>query len=425
MKFFQGKYLVTGTLVLLAFLFFIQVRWINYTIHTQEQIFRQSVNLALSQTIANLNENRNICSMMKACIACDTASSNVKVFSSGIWDQIQETIDSELKSFNIELDYDLYIIKDKKDTLRRGSLDVVLGSKKACYKQSLGDVLQNAGYELVVTFPGRSRFFFEKTGLMFLSSAFIILLIIVSVVYIMKMYRKELQLAENIKELINNMSHEFKTPLSSIALAASLIKKGSNGSNGKTIDYAQLILEENKKLLQQVDSLLNLSALERNDLFFKKEAVDVHTLIRDAVSSVMLLVQDKEGEIKLNLPGSDLMVSADKLHLVNVFLNLLSNSIKYTSEKPTIEISSERQGGEVIIHFRDNGIGIPIRYQKFIFDKYFRVPTGYVHDIKGFGIGLSYVKNVVEAHGGEVRVSSMPGRGSTFSVRLPLIDIKL
>ncbi len=114
-------------------------------------------------------------------------------------------------------------------------------------------------------------------------------------------------------------------------------------------------------------------------------------------------------------------VFIDRLHLGNVFLNLFSNSVKYSSGKPEIEVTSEIHPGEVFIHVKDNGIGIPFKYQKFIFDKYFRVPTGYVHDIKGYGIGLSYVKMVVEAHGGQVRVSSSPGKGSTFTVRLPLV----
>jgi two-component system, OmpR family, phosphate regulon sensor histidine kinase PhoR len=419
MNVFQRKYLVPAILILLFCLFFIQVRWINYTIRTQEQIFRRSVNLALSQTITSLNENRNICSMMKECVACDTLESDLRVFSSGIWDQIQKTIDAELKSYSITLKYDLFIIKDNKDTIRRGILDVAIGSKKVCYTQSLGDVLQKAGYELVVRFPGKSRLFFRNTGLMFLSSVFIIILIVLAVIYIMRLYKGQLQLAENIKELINNMSHEFKTPLSSIALAASLIKKGNN--NGKINEYAQLIQDENKKLLQQVEGLLDLSAIERNDLLFRKKIVEVNDLIGEAVSGARLLVQEKEGTLIFKPDIQKIEVEVDRLHMVNVFLNLLSNSVKYSVEKPEIIITAELQTNDVLIHFTDNGIGIPLKYQKFIFDKYFRVPTGYVHDIKGFGIGLSYVKMVVEAHHGEVKVVSVPDKGSTFTVRLPLV----
>ncbi len=421
MNSFQRKYLVPLTLVLLFGLFFIQVRWIGYTIRTQEQIFRRSVNLALNQTIANLNENRNICSMMKECIACDTATTSLRVFSSGIWDQIQKTIDAELKSYNIDLKYDLFIVREKKDTIRRGALDVVIGSRKVCYAQSLGDVLQNAGYELVVRFPGKSRLFFGNTGLMFLASVFIIVLIILSLFYIMKLYKGQLQVSENIKELINNMSHEFKTPLSAVSLAASLIRKGNPGGNGsKTGEYAQLILDENKKLIRQVENLLDLSAIERNDLSFNKEVTEINALVKEAAASALLLAHEKEGALTLHLDAMKAEVSVDKLHMDNVFLNLFSNSVKYTAEKPEILVTSEVHPDEVFIHVKDNGIGIPQKYQKFIFDKYFRVPTGYVHDIKGYGIGLSYVKMVVEAHGGDVRVSSSPGKGSTFTVRLPL-----
>jgi two-component system, OmpR family, phosphate regulon sensor histidine kinase PhoR len=412
------RYIVWFTLFLLGILLFFQLRWIVYSVRFQQKVFKNSVDLALDKTIANLNSNETMCSAMRECMGCDTARLDSQLLSRGIWKQIHSSIDAELSVYNISLDYDLFITRNNQDTLR-GAVPVIL-KKGICYTQSLREVLQTSGYELVVRFPGRSHFLLGEAGLMLLSSVILILLIVFSIFQMVKFYRDELRLAENTRELINNVTHEFKTPISSISLASSLIKKGKCGeSPDKVQEYGALIFLENQKLQRQVDSLLDLAAMEWEDFEYHYRPLHLNDLVHDAMVPVNLMIEEKKGKITLDLTITDSTIHADKLHLTNAITNLLINAVKYSPGEPEILIRTYVQGNWVKLEISDKGIGIPLKYQRYIFDKYYRVPTGDVHNIKGFGIGLSYVKNVVDAHKGKIAVSSEPGQGSTFTVYIP------
>ena len=270
-------------------------------------------------------------------------------------------------------------------------------------------------------FPSRTKFFLEKTGLMFLSSVILIFLLIISISYLLRLYQQELRIAEHTKELLNNVSHEFKTPLTSIALASNMIRKKRYTDQIKLNNYADLIFKENKKLQHLVESLLHLAAIERNEFDYAKEKLNLNDIILDGVSTVEMILHEAGGTIKTKLETSNLEIIADKLHLTNVVVNLVSNAIKYSQKSPDIEIYTKISGEKVHIIVKDNGIGIPLKYQKLIFQNYYRVPIGVVHNSKGFGIGLAYVKKVVEAHQGSVAVESKVDQGSVFTIKLPLI----
>ncbi|MCK5731375.1 MAG: HAMP domain-containing histidine kinase, partial [Draconibacterium sp.] len=277
-----------------------------------------------------------------------------------------------------------------------------------------------SGYELVVLFPSRTKFFLEKTGLMFLSSVLLIFLLIVSISYLLRLYRRELRIAEHTKELLNNVSHEFKTPLSSIALASNMIRKRRYSDDKKLENYADLIFKENKKLQHLVESLLHLAAIERNEFDYTKGKLNINEIIDDAISTVEMILFEKGGKIDVKFDASNSEIIADKLHFANVIVNLLSNAIKYSNESPKIKITTKIIEGRLLIEVEDNGIGIALKYQKYIFDKYYRVPTGDVHNIKGFGIGLAYVKKVVEAHDGNIELESELNKGTIMKIWLPL-----
>lgn len=411
------------TMVMLLILLVVQVKWIVYSFRFQEKVFRNSVDLALDKTIANLNSDQMVCDAMRECMRCDTLHSGSKVMNPGIWDQIHTSIDSELTAYGIDLDYDLFITRNNHDTLRNGPVNIFI-RQGTCYTQSLREVLQTSGYQLVVSFPDRSRFFMSQAGLMLFSSVILILLIIFSIIKMAGWYRNELRLSENIKELINNVTHEFKTPITSIALAANLIRKGrAAGQPAKIQEYGELIFKENQKLEKQVESLLDLAAIERDDFDYHFEPEHLRDIIAEAFDAVKLLSEEKNGTITCDLTEEDDLIQADKLHLTNAISNILVNALKYSSGPPVVRIRSARSGHNINLEISDQGIGIPLKYQKYIFDKYYRVPTGDVHDIKGFGIGLSYVKNVVAAHKGKISVSSEPGNGSRFSLLLPALNL--
>lgn len=417
MKITIRKYILGFTLLVIFALLTTQVRWIVYSINFQKKVFQKSITLALTQTISNLTENKKFCSMIQQCVACDTIQLETQLTSAGVWQNIHEAIDEELLSYEIDLEYDLFILESGSQSLKDIEKEIQKGKY---YSQCLHEIIGKTGYELVVRFPSRTKFFLEKTGLMFLASLILIFLLIVSILYLLKLYRQELRIAEHTKELLNNVSHEFKTPLSSIALASNMIRKKRYSNSEKLDNYADLIFKENKKLQHLVESLLHLAAIERNEFDYVKEKVIVDEILNDAISSVEIILIEKGGKIESKLNAANAKVLVDKLHFSNAIVNLLSNAIKYSKEDLFIELTTQLTKDGIIIEVKDNGIGIPAKYQKYIFEKYYRVPTGDIHNIKGFGIGLAYVKKVIEAHDGRVEVESVVNKGSIFRVLLPL-----
>jgi two-component system phosphate regulon sensor histidine kinase PhoR len=421
MKRVVRKYILGFTLLVIFALLATQILWVVSSIQFQEKVFHKSVTLALNETISNLTENKPLCNMMKACVACDTVQLDDQLTSAGVWDKIHDAIDKELISYDIYIDYDLYILETGSEELTaiHNELD-----KGTYYSRCLGKILGQTGYQLVIKFPSRTKFLLVKTGLMFLASILFIFLLILALWYILRLYKQELRIAEHTKELLNNVSHEFKTPLSSIALASNMIRKKRYANEGKLENYAELIFKENKKLQHLVESLLHLAAIERDEFDYSKKMLDVKDLINEAVSTFEMIIQELDGKIEIVHSASHSFVYGDELHLTNVLVNLISNSIKYSKESPDIVIRTQNNDDAILVSVSDKGIGIPVKYHKYIFDKYYRVPTGDVHNAKGFGIGLAYVKRVVDAHGGSVSVESTVDSGTTLTILLPLLSKK-
>jgi two-component system phosphate regulon sensor histidine kinase PhoR len=233
---------------------------------------------------------------------------------------------------------------------------------------------------------------------------------------------KQKQVSEIKTDFINNMTHEFKTPIATINLALDAIKNPKViGDQEKVMRYIKMIREENKRMNAQVENVLRISKLEKNQLDVNKEKVDVHDLIKSAVKHVDLLINDKGGYIKMDLNAEATEILADHFHFTNVIVNMLDNAIKYSEGAPKIDISTENKAKHIIIKVKDQGIGMVKSVQKNVFKKFYREETGNIHNVKGHGLGLAYVKKIVEIHQGEVYVESEKGFGSTFTIKLPLI----
>lgn len=215
------------------------------------------------------------------------------------------------------------------------------------------------------------------------------------------------------------MTHEFKTPISTIAISTQVLKDpGIIQFPERLLNYATIIENENHRLKQQVERVLQMARLEKEDIGLKKEVLDFHDLIHEAVNNKTF--QTANVSIKLKLEATASNVTVDKLHMVNLIYNLLDNAIKYNKRDPDILISTSTINKMLKMEIRDNGIGIHPDNLKKIFNRFYRVPTGNLHDVKGFGLGLSYVKRIVEAHNGKITISSEPERGSQFIIQLPL-----
>ena len=256
-----------------------------------------------------------------------------------------------------------------------------------------------------------------------LAGSFIFTLIIVfSFAYTIHVIIRQKKLSDIKSDFINNMTHEFKTPIATISLAVDSIRDPRVSANQDKLNYfSRIIKEENKRMNAQVENVLQMAQIDKGEFSIQKDSVNIHQLIQKVVELIALQVESREGIIHLELNASLPIIEADPIHLTNVIFNLVDNANKYSPEKPCIYISSENNDKGIFVRVRDEGIGMTAETQKRIFEKFYRVSTGNIHDIKGFGLGLSYVKAVIEQHGGHVNVQSEAGKGSTFEIFLPFI----
>jgi two-component system, OmpR family, phosphate regulon sensor histidine kinase PhoR len=274
---------------------------------------------------------------------------------------------------------------------------------------------------LIVSFPTQDRDVFKEMWPFLITSVVMVMILIFSFYYIMANNLKQKKLSVIKNDFISNMTHEFKTPISTISLASEMLGDQSIAQTPeKQKRYLQMIRDENKRLSVLVESILQTSILDKGEFKLKLSEVDVHEIINTAINNTQLLIGQRKGTIQTFLKAQKFKLQADRVHLTNIIFNLIDNAIKYSKESPEISISSFNTAEGIMIQVKDNGIGISKENQRKIFDKFYRVPTGNVHNVKGFGLGLSYVLAVVLKHNGTISVNSEPGKGSTFNVHLPI-----
>lgn len=231
---------------------------------------------------------------------------------------------------------------------------------------------------------------------------------------------RQKKLGEMKNDFIGNMTHELKTPISTIALSSEVLgDPGIVNEPDRLREYARIIRTENERLRTQVERVLQLSTLERGELQLRKEGVDMHKVIRHVAEGFTLQLRERNGQLDLDLSATSPMVDGDPVHLHNVLFNLMDNAVKYGGEQPVVRVSTSNDRVALRISVQDNGIGMKREHMKHIFDRFYRVPTGNRHNVKGFGLGLHYSSQIVRAHGGTIKVDSAPSMGSTFTVELP------
>ena len=253
-------------------------------------------------------------------------------------------------------------------------------------------------------------------------SSAVMLIVIFFFVYTLFVILKQRRLSEVQKDFINNMAHEFKTPISTIAISTEVLKDLSIiQTPERLLNYVTIIQNENQRLKQQVERVLQMARLDNEDIGLKREDCDLHELIREINTNSAIGLNARGGKVNLSLMATESRTNVDGLHFTNVISNLLDNAIKYNQATPEITIATQNVDRKILISISDNGIGISPDDQSKIFHKFYRVHTGNVHDVKGFGLGLHYVKLIVEKHGGKISVKSTPGKGSIFTIAIPLL----
>lgn len=282
------------------------------------------------------------------------------------------------------------------------------------------DVFYHPDY-LMLFFPEQNTYIFSNLRLMFAISAFFILSIIGTFYYTITTIIRQKKISDIKNDFINNMTHELRTPISTIALACEALNDPDVAKTQRmTENYTRMISEENKRLSQLVENVLQSALLDKSEFQLHFGKVDMHAVIHKVLKSMRIHIDKRKVRLDLKLQAERFELEGDMVHLTNVIFNLLDNAIKYSPESPQIVVETRNLGARLHVSVSDNGLGISREQQKRIFEKLYRVPTGNLHNVKGFGLGLSYVKTVVEKHNGIVQLESEPEIGSTFTVVLPL-----
>lgn len=338
---------------------------------------------------------------------------------------LDSTLRHELKNQNIETKYNYYISTQHPGSLKTANLSEAESEKDSLgigYKVNLSpnNIFIKPEY-LTVHFPHQNKYLLQTMWAMLLVSGMVMLILIFSFYYFIFTILRQKKLGDIKNDFISNMTHEFKTPISTISLASEMLGDETiTKTPEKQARFLKMIKDENKRLSVLVESILQTAILDKGEFKLKLNELDVHEIITTAINNTNLLVEQRHGKITTNLNATKVRLQADRVHLTNIVFNLIDNALKYSKENPEINITTHDAENGIEIIIRDNGIGISKENQRKIFDKFYRVPTGNVHNVKGFGLGLSYVQAVVNKHGGDISVSSELGKGSTFTVILPL-----
>jgi two-component system, OmpR family, phosphate regulon sensor histidine kinase PhoR len=295
------------------------------------------------------------------------------------------------------------------------------------YQVSLfpNDIFQKQSL-LIVHFPGQaSNILRSLSWLMITSILFTIIIMITSGLSIVVMIRQK-KISDIKTDFINNMTHEFKTPIATISIAVDSINNPKVIARPDIIkNYTKVIKEENSRMNTRVEQVLQMALLDSSEFKLNEKVIDVHELIQKVTDNMRIQTENRNGHLEVNYGAGQTKVMGDESHLTNVFISLIDNAIKYSPEHPAITVSTFNTGNSVVISVEDNGLGMSNETQKKIFDKFYRVTSGNIHSIKGFGLGLSYAKAIVLALRGEIKVKSEPGKGSRFEVILPNIADEL
>lgn len=275
-------------------------------------------------------------------------------------------------------------------------------------------------YFLTIFFPYEIRYLFKQMASIIFISLILIVITLMLFIYVIKVIVWQKRLSEMKSDFINNMTHEIKTPISTISLACEALRDEEIKKNQMLSDnYLKVINDENNRLGGIAEKILQAAAIEKDNFKLNRERVYLHDLIDVVINNIAIQIEVKDGRISKDFRATKALIQCDKMHITSVINNLIDNANKYTPRKPEILIVTENYAEGIKVCISDNGIGISSENQKKIFDKLYRVPTGNIHDVKGFGLGLSYVKTIVELHGGKITVNSELKKGSTFCIYLP------
>ena len=366
-------------------------------------------------------ERRNRQRLLVETIEARQHQSNYKLEDRIDSESLDYIIRSEMVRSNIDIPFEYAVFgKDGEDRIFQ-SENFNPKNEHKIFRASLFpfDWSESQPYYLNLYFPKQGNYLFKSIGFMSVSS--IALTLMVGFVFMMTIFQMQRQkkITSIRTDFVNNVTHELKTPISTISLASQMLNDKSIPNESKNYDHiSTVIADESKRLSQQVEKILQMAIFDRGKLMIKFKELDVNELANVVVRNMLLQIKNKNGQIIKNLDAKNSVVEVDEVHFTNVLFNLIDNAIKYSNGRPDITVATADTPDGLSVSIQDKGIGIAKADQKRIFDQFFRVSTGNVHNVKGFGLGLAYVKNVVKAHNGTIGIESEPGHGTRFTIFL-------
>ncbi len=406
----------------------IQIYWIKNASSVKEATFRSIVNDVVIKIIYNverLEKNKAIQINQYERMLNFTRHLPYETFITAR--QLDSLISLELNLKGIDTKFVFGIYKPENETFllensskyRRELIDN--GYANELFRS---DIFSTPEY-LLIYFPHEKQFLLTELWSMILISMILIIIIVYSFAYTVTIIFRQKKLSEMKNDFVNNMTHEFKTPISTISLACEALRDKDIRKREEFYEnYISIIQDESRRLAGMAEKILQTAVLDKGQIKMKRERINLHEIISDVIKNIMIQVEIKDGVITKNFGAGSPFIIGDKVHLTNLVYNLLDNANKYSPKRPVIKVNTENTANGIILTIEDNGIGISKAEQKKIFDKLYRVPTGNIHDVRGFGLGLSYTKAIVEEHHGKISLESEIYKGSKFKVFLPFSEGK-
>lgn len=325
----------------------------------------------------------------------------------------------ELSKINLNIDFEYGIYDCHNDQMVYGNYVQLSGNNDIPKTRKNLPKYDEYIYYFGVYFPDREKYILSDFVIWYILTA-ILFLVIIFFGYSQFVIMRQKQLSEIQKDFIDNLTHEFKTPITSLKLSAEVLSdRDIINEPARIKKYAGIINDQSQKLLDQVDNILQMTNADLRKLVLNKKEIDLHEVIKRVADSLNLRLRNKKGKINLKLDARNPMIIADENHLSNLLYNLIDNSLKYTVKDPRISILTNNVNNKILLYINDNGIGISKKYYKKVFRKFYRIPTGNIYNAKGFGLGLSYVKRIVSAHNWKIKLECNEGEGCRFIIAIP------
>lgn len=405
------KIIIIFTTISMLALIYTQSYWINNAIFLSEKKFNDNINETLQEIVNTISLEEGI----------NADTDKLTILRKLSRKNLDSLIQSNLIFYKIDsiFEYELYCSKSD-SVLLSGGYSIKDSSIVSMHRINLSKITKGNEFYLYLYLPSKQSYIIKQMSAWMIGSAVLILIIIFSFAFIVFAIIRQKKLSEMKSDFINNMTHELKTPIATLSMAGEVLSSnGTHNGDARTSRYFNIIKEETQRLKNMVDRVLQVSELEKSDHKISREEINIDQLIQDTIESAFLDRREKPVKLNVNLKIGETVCKADKFHVRNIISNLINNAYKYSSENPEISIKSSKNGKGIYFSIEDNGIGMKNEDTKHIFDKFYRVPTGNVHNVKGFGLGLYYVKTIIEMHDGEIEVKSTLGKGSKFTVFLP------